>query len=108
MAGGHHGRWGRVTEGKLREEGGAAINCHKTRLKGGKEGEGALAGAARAAAARIRAEQRKERGREEGEGGADRWDRLVSGSREKKKRQRGRGPLREKRKWAGGPKGKVR
>jgi hypothetical protein len=94
MAGGHHGRWGRVTAEKLREEGGAAINCHKTRLKGGKEGEGARAGAARAVAACIRAERRKERGREEGEGGADRWDRHVSGSREK--RQCGRGPLRER------------
>jgi hypothetical protein len=53
--------------------------------------------------------QRKEREREEGEGGADRWDRLVSDSREKKKRQRGRGPLWGKGKWAGGPLGrKVR
>jgi hypothetical protein len=42
--------------------GGAAINCDKTLLKGGKEGEGARADAARAAAARIRAGQRKERG----------------------------------------------
>jgi hypothetical protein len=62
MAGGHHRGWGLVTAGMLRDEVGAAINCDKTLLKGGKEGEGARAGAARAAAARIRAGQRKERG----------------------------------------------
>jgi hypothetical protein len=42
--------------------------------------------------------------REEGEGGADRWDPSVSGCG-KKKRRRGGGPLRELGRWVGGPAG---
>jgi hypothetical protein len=68
------------------------------------------AGAAGAAAARNREKQRKERGREEGEGGADMWDRLVSGTREKEKAARTRAAAGKGKVgwWATGPKGKVR
>jgi hypothetical protein len=63
MASGHHGRWGRVTAGTWREEGGAAINCHKMQVKEGRGRGRSGAGATGAATARDRAGQGKERGR---------------------------------------------
>jgi hypothetical protein len=65
MVGGHHGRWGFETAGQKKEGMVRGINLHKVRLKEGKEGEGARAGAASAAAACKRVEQRKGKGREE-------------------------------------------
>jgi hypothetical protein len=59
MVSGHHGRWGFETAGQKKEGMARGINCHKVRLKEGKEGEGACAGAASTAAACKRAEQRK-------------------------------------------------
>jgi hypothetical protein len=83
------------SNGKGAEGGGdAAINCHKTRVRDGKEGERSGAGATGAAAARDRAEQRKRKGGRE-EKGADRWDRGVGDLEEKEKEAGERGPLRE-------------
>jgi hypothetical protein len=71
------------------------------RLKGGKEGEGARAGATRAEVARKREGQRKGKGREEEEG-APTGGVPVSATVEKEKKKAGRGPLRVRGKWAGG------
>jgi hypothetical protein len=82
MASGHHGRWGRVTAGKLREEGARcliAINASK-RWKGG-EAEQVRPELRRRATGRGRGRK----GEEEGEGDADRWRPGVSDSQEKEK-----------------------
>jgi hypothetical protein len=81
MAGGHHGRWRLETAGQKREGMVQGINCHKARLKGGKEGEGRRPGA------RLgEAEEGKER--EEGEG-APTGGVPVSVTAGKKKRGKG-------------------
>jgi hypothetical protein len=51
---------------------------------------------------------RERKGREEGEGGVDRWGRRVSDYGEKEKGERGGGPLREIERWAGWAKREVR
>jgi hypothetical protein len=71
------------------------------RLKDGKEGEGRRAGVAGVSDGACGAEKRKGR-REEGEGGADKWGRRVSGTEERRKRGRGRGSLQEEERWAAG------
>jgi hypothetical protein len=69
------------------------------RLKDGKEGEGRRAGVAGVSDGACGAEKRKGR-REEGEGGADKWGRRVSGTEERRKRGRDAGRCRKKK---GGP-----
>jgi hypothetical protein len=92
----------------LREEGGAAINCHEMRVKEGRKAR--ECGQARPELRRRATERnrgRKGGGRKEKEAPTCGTD--LSAAQEKKKRQRGRGPLRGKGKWAGGPLGrKVR
>jgi hypothetical protein len=51
---------------------------------------------------------RERKGREEGEGGVDRWGRRVGDYGEKEKGERGGGPLREIERWAGWAKREVR
>jgi hypothetical protein len=72
------------SRGKIEGGGGTTINCHKPRVKDGREGERSGAGTAGAAATRGRAKERKERGgrreREAPTGGA-----LVSVAEGKRK-----------------------
>jgi hypothetical protein len=98
MAGGHHGRWGRVTVGKLREEGARrliAINASK-RWKGAREKRSRRdrsCGGARPGGAG----EGKGKKKETPTGGA-----RVSATHKKKKKRREGGPLRGKVKRAAG------